>query len=116
LVDSKIVFIFVLTKTEINRNNISRDMSTKRMTGIDYRREWHLIQQEVMSLEAHVRERLKELIKIHPDAEIDVNTTAKELTNRWINHISPLEIIKYIEKIEASSAEQQSVIQTKIKL
>lgn len=91
-------------------------MSTKRMTGIDYRREWNLLQQEGKSLEAHVRVRLYDLIKKYPDAKIDANTTAKELTNLWIDYITSIEIIKYIEKIEDWSAAQQPYVQAEIKL
>lgn len=95
-------------------------MTTKRMTGIDYRREWHLIRQQEKSLKAHVQERLSELIKLYPEAEVPILTIngveiapCKEL---FINEISTFGIIGYIEKIEAWSAEQQPVIQTKIKL
>jgi hypothetical protein len=86
------------------------------MTGIDYRREWNLIVQEQKSLEAHARERLYGLIKLYPNAQIDLNTTAKELSEIWIENISALKLIGYIEKIEEWSALQQKVVQTKIKL
>ena len=86
-------------------------MTTKRMTGIDYRREWHLIQQSEKSLKAHVQERLKELVEKYPDVPMpDV------LRNGWTDGMSTYGMIGCIERIEAWSAEQQPVIQTKIKM
>lgn len=86
-------------------------MTTKRMTGIDYRREWNLIQQSEKSLKAHVQVRLKELVKKYPDAPMPTI-----LRNEWIDEMSTYGMIGWIERIEAWSAEQQPVIQTKIKL
>jgi hypothetical protein len=89
---------------------------TKRMTGIDYRREFNLIRQSELSLRAHVEERLLQLKKLYPEAEIDSNSRIKELSSIWIKNMTTITMIKHIEKIEEWSAEKEPVIQTKIKL
>jgi hypothetical protein len=86
------------------------------MTGKDYRKEWNSIQQSTISLKAHVEERLKELVRKYPDAKIDFNTKAKEFSHIGLECLSTFGMIVYIEKIEKWSADQQPVIQTKIKL
>jgi hypothetical protein len=84
---------------------------TKRMTGIDYRREWHLIQQSEKSLKAHVKERLNELVKKYPDMPMP-----EILINFWTDGMSTLGMIGCIEKIEEWSAEQQKVEQLYIEM
>jgi len=84
------------------------------MTGIDYRRELNLIRQSENSLRAHVEERLLQLKKLYPDAEIDSNSKIKELSSIWIKNMTTITMIKHIEKIEAWSAEQQKVEQLTI--
>jgi hypothetical protein len=86
------------------------------MTGIDYRREWNLIQESEKSLHAHVQQRLKELIIKYPDVPLYSEIPAKELSERWIKRMSILELICAIDVIEKWSAERQPVIQTKINL
>ena len=86
-------------------------MATKRMTGIDYRREWNLIQQSEKSLRAHVQARLTELVKKYPDMPMpDV------LRNEWTDGISTYGMIGCIEKIEKWSASQQKIKQLYIEL
>ena len=84
------------------------------MTGKDYRKEWQEIQQRQKSLKAHVDQRLRELIEKYPDAYIDFNTTAKEISGKWIENMSPYGMIGYIEKIEQWSEEQQGVQQLRM--
>lgn len=86
------------------------------MTGIDYRREWNLIQQSEKSLHAHVQQRLMELIKKYPDVQLFSDISAKEVSERWIKRMSILELICAIDVIEKWSAERQPVVQTKINL
>ena len=86
-------------------------MATKRMTGIDYRREWHLIQQSEKSLKAHVQVRLKELVKKYPDVPMpDV------LRNEWADGMSTYGMIGCIERIEKWSADQQKIEQLYIEM
>jgi hypothetical protein len=86
------------------------------MTGIDYRREFNLIRQSELSLRTHVEERLLQLKKLYPEAEIDSNSKIKELSSIWIRNMTTITMIKHIEKIEAWAAERQPVVQTKINL
>ena len=88
-------------------------MATKRMTGIDYRREWHLIKQSENSLKAHVQERLNDLMKKYPDANI-LGSTAKEMLDRKVGGMSLHTMITYIEIIEKWSADQHPVKQLTI--
>jgi hypothetical protein len=87
----------------------------KRATGKDYRREWDRIQQEEESLKAHADKRLEDLIKKYPDVPIFSDMTSKEISKWGILNSSTSEVIRYIEKIEQWSAEQNPVVQTKIK-
>lgn len=95
-------------------------MKPKRMTGIDYRREMHLIRQTERSLDVHVTERLIELAQIHPEAIIvkmhDDEVKAKSLDNKaWVAKLPIEERISYIEAIEAWSSENvEKAVQMKI--
>jgi hypothetical protein len=86
------------------------------MTGIDYRREWHLIRQEENSLKSHVYGRLVELIKIYPMARINKSSRmeASSITEHWLSEMSTELQISIIENIEKWSAEQQGVRQLEI--
>lgn len=94
-------------------------MKTKRMTGLDYRREWNLIRQSENSLNVHLTERVIELGTIHPDAIIakigDTEIKATCLTKQWVESLKPLERIEIIETIEKWSNEKQNVHQLEIK-
>lgn len=83
-------------------------MGKKRMTGIDYRREWNLIQQSEKSLKAHVDSRLRELIEKYPEAVVvdkgRDKMLCKHITAKWFDSLSTYGMIGYIEKIEAWSA------------
>jgi len=91
-------------------------MVTKRMTGIDYRREWHLIRQEEKSLQAHIDNRLRELIKLYPEARINKSSrmVASSITEHWLSEMSIELQIGIIENIEKWSAERQGVRQLEI--
>ncbi len=94
-------------------------MVSKRMTGIDYRRELNLIKQSEMSLNAHVTERLIDLGKIHPDAVIakigDTEVKATCLTEQWVKTLKVEERIEIIETIEKWSSDKQNTQQLEIK-
>lgn len=90
-------------------------MSTKRMTGIDYRREWNLIKQSEKSLKAHVQQRLYELMRKYPDAKI-IESTAQELLDKKVADMSLHTMITYIEIIEKWSADQQKIEQLYIEM
>jgi hypothetical protein len=98
-------------------NQTETEMKNKRMTGIDYRREWHLIKQSEKSLKAHSQQRLNELMKKYPDAKI-LESTAKELVDKKIDvtELSLHTIITYIEIIEKWSADQQKIEQLYIEM
>jgi hypothetical protein len=91
----------------------------KRMTGIDYRRELHLIWQSENSLIAHLTERVIELGTIHPDAIIakigDTEIKAACLTKQWVNTLKPMERIEIIETIEKWSSDKENIKQLEIK-
>jgi len=91
-------------------------MVTKRMTGKDYRKEWERIKIEQKSLFAHIDDRLRELIRIYPDARINKssNMTASSITKNWLSEMSVELEIGIIENIEKWSAEQQGVRQLEI--
>jgi hypothetical protein len=88
-----------------------------RMTGADYRRELEEIEARKRSLQSHVLERLKNLIKLYPNAQFhDVNEelTASLLTDSHIEGFSTAVKIRLIENIEKWSEKQQGVQQLKI--
>lgn len=88
-----------------------------RMTGKDYRKELEDLEARKKSLRAHVLKRLKDLIKLYPDAQIHDNDkalTASMLSESFIEAISTTVKIRFIENIERWSEEQQGVQQLKI--
>lgn len=93
-------------------------MTAKRMTGMDYRREWNLIRQTENSLIAHVTERVVELGSIHPDAVVakigDTEIKATCLTKQWVDTLKPIERIEIIETIEKWSSDKQNTQQLEI--
>jgi len=91
-------------------------MVTKRMTGIDYRRELYLIHQAEKSMLAHIDNRLRELIKLYPEARISksANMIASSITEHWLSEMSIDLQISIIENIEKWSDEQQGVRQLEI--
>jgi hypothetical protein len=91
-------------------------MTTKRKTGIDYRKEWDDIQQIEKSLSAHVRVRIKELCKKYPDAPITADATAKNMNKLWLSSLPTTAVIYLIEKIEKWSADQQKIEQLYIEM
>jgi hypothetical protein len=93
------------------------------MKGIDYSREWNLIQQSGNSLRAHAIERLLNLSKLHPESVVIENylgsvdsVKAKTLSECWIKSLMTEDIIEYIERIEKWSADQQKVEQLYIEM
>jgi hypothetical protein len=95
-------------------------MTTKRMTGKDYRKENLELIVKQNALNAQVSARLLELCKQHPDAIIsrmgDTDIKAKSIGS--INYIKTIELtaqIMCIEKIEEWLASQSPFKQTKIK-
>jgi hypothetical protein len=86
-------------------------MKAKRMTGVDYHKEYDELNKGLKSLDAHVRKRLLELVKIYPDAPISSDATGKHMTKLWLNAIRTDTVIYLIEKIEKWSAEQQKIEQ-----
>jgi hypothetical protein len=77
-----------------------------RKTGIELRKERQDLQEKTIALEAKIRNRLKELVTIHPDAIIGTTTDnvqlkAKGLDNPYyLNNMSIDSTLQYIEIIE----------------
>jgi hypothetical protein len=82
------------------------------MTGIDYRREWNLIQQSKKSLKAHVEQRLRELIAKYPE----MPEMPEILRNDWFGNMSTFGMIGCIERIEKWSTDQQKIEQLYIEM
>jgi hypothetical protein len=94
-------------------------MSTKRKTGKDYLKELDELDKSLASLKAHVKNRLEELIKRHPDAivldkGID-KILCKHITEAWLNQMSTLGAIRYILNIERWLAGKEKLKQLTIK-
>lgn len=93
-------------------------MVIKRRTGKDYRKELKELNESMLSLDAHVTDRLMELSKLYPDAiiidkPID-KIKAKCLTKGWVESSSIETRIALIENIEKWSGSQQNVRQLEI--
>lgn len=80
-------------------------MEAKRMTGDDYLKKLNTLDEAQVSLKAHTKSRLKDLIKRHPEA-IVVNKPlnkfqCKDITQAWLDGLSTLTTIHYIQNIES---------------
>jgi hypothetical protein len=111
---SKILFIFVLTKT---------NTEMKRKRGNDYLKEFNEIEKRKSSLYNHVIKRLEFLIDKYPLAKVDRgHEEARYLPSRFksliegdiVWKLTTWEIIGFIIEIEQWSAKQQKVKQLKI--
>jgi hypothetical protein len=102
----------LIVKHIIKRKMAKRtdELPKKRMTGIDYRREWYLIQQSEKSLKVHVQQRLKELISKYPE----MPDMPEILRREWFGEMSTYGMIGCIEKIEKWSASQEKITQGEI--
>ena len=92
-------------------------MTNKRMTGKDYRKEYVANKTAYMSLKAHVKDRLRILITLYPEAPINKNEKtikASDIDTEWFEQMSTQLRISIIETIEEWSEEQQGVQQLKI--
>jgi hypothetical protein len=88
----------------------------KRMTGKDYRKEYDEMMKTEKSLYSHTTNRLRELLKLYPNACVDKRCTlhSKDVTEDWLNTMSLCLTISFICGIERWSEEQQGVQQLKI--
>ena len=91
-------------------------MTNKRMTGKDYRKEYVANKVAYKSLRAHVDSRLRELVKLYPDATVNKASRLKAnvVDDVWMDTMSTELKISFIENIEQWSEEQQGVQQLKI--
>lgn len=91
-------------------------MTNKRMTGKDYRKEYVANKVAYKSLRAHVDSRLRELVKLYPDATVNKASRLKanSVDDMWMETMSTELKISFIENIEQWSEEQQGVQQLKI--
>lgn len=94
-------------------------MATKvktRMTGKDYRQQYEDMIKTEKSLYSHTTARLRELLKLYPDACVDKRSRlhSKDVTEDWLNTMSLALTIAFICGIEEWSEEQQGVQQLKI--
>ena len=87
-----------------------------RKTGKDYRKEYVANKVAYKSLRAHVDSRIRELVKLYPDAYVNKGSRLKASTvdDHWIETMSTIFKIDFIENIEQWSEEQQGVQQLKI--
>lgn len=87
-----------------------------RMTGKDYRKQFNDMRETERSLESHTKERLKELLKLYPEACVDKRSRlySKDVTEDWLDTMSLALTITFICGIEEWSEEQQGVQQLKI--
>jgi hypothetical protein len=95
-------------------------MSNKRMTGKDYRKAMDNLDKETEALEARIHVRFDELRKKYPEAIIDDAVPAKgikevkckDVSDHWANEtMGCVNKIRYIERIEKWSADQQKIEQ-----
>lgn len=91
-------------------------MTKTRMTGKDYHKEYVANKTAYKSLMAHVDSRLRELVKLYPDATINKSSKLKAscVDDLWLETMSTELKIRFIENIEQWSEEQQGVVQLKI--
>jgi len=89
-------------------------MGQKRMSGKDYRKMYEEIRQNEKSLDSHIRQRVLELAKIHPNAPIKVALLAKHINEKFIKPLPTSTIIYLIETIEKWSEERQGVQQLRM--
>lgn len=94
-------------------------MATKinnRMTGKDYRKEYDEMMKTEKSLISHTKARLKELLKKYPDSTVSKVSRLKatDVDDFWVETMSTVLRISFIESIEEWSEEQQGVQQLKI--
>ena len=92
------------------------------MTSEEYKNELLEQKKSQLSLENHVRARLRELVKIHPEAIVIHNylgsegvIKAKALDKSYIDLSTTGAMINIIAEIEKWSEEQQGITQEKIK-
>lgn len=87
-----------------------------RKTGKDYRREYDEMMKTEKSLYSHTKARLRELLKLYPEACADKRSRmySKDITEDWIETMSLALTISFICGIEQWSEEQQGVVQLKI--
>ena len=86
------------------------------MTGKDYRKEYDEMMKTEKSLYSHTKERLRELLKLYPEACADKRSMilSKDITEDWVDDMSLALTISFICGIEEWSEENQKVIQLKI--
>jgi hypothetical protein len=82
--------------------------ATKRMTGKDYLKELDELEKSQKSLESHIKTRLKELIKKHPDISIG------NLKIENLDGLSTYATVACIEMIEKQLEKRQKVKQLTI--
>lgn len=91
-------------------------MEKIRKTGKDYRREYYEMTNKEESLYRHTKARLRELLKLYPEACADRRSRmcSKDITEDWVETMSLALTISFICGIEEWSEEQQGVVQLKI--
>ena len=91
-------------------------MTKNRMTGKDYRKEYDEMMKTEKSLYSHTKARLRELLKLYPEACADKRSRlhSKDITEDWVESMSLALTISFICGIEEWSEEEQGVIQLKI--
>ena len=82
-------------------------MGTRRKTGNDYRKEYKELDERMKALDAYVRNRVLELVRIHPTAPISSDATGKHMNKKWLASLPTSTVIYIIQKIEKWSAERE---------
>jgi hypothetical protein len=102
-------------------NQTETEMATKRKTGDDYIKELTELDNAKTSLKAHTTARLRELIKRYPDAIVIDNNLknfdnflCKDIKEAWLDTMTTLEVIRYIQNIEKWLAGKEKLKQLTI--
>lgn len=89
-----------------------------RKTSSDYRKELNGYRKSIESIEAHIKERLNNLVEKFPEAIVGQHEgdgiKAKSLTKSWIDGLSADDQINYITAIEEYSESLEPVRQLTI--
>lgn len=89
-----------------------------RKTSSDYRKELNELRKSLKSTEAHIKDRLNNLVQMFPEALIGQHEgdeiKAKSLTKSWIDGLSVDDQINYITVIEEYSKSLEPVRQLTI--
>jgi hypothetical protein len=100
-------------------NQTENSMTTKRMTGKDYRKAMNDHYEEIEVLKTRIHKRFDELRKKYPEAIIEEAVAWKEkkemrckdVSDHWFEIMGWVQELKYIEMVEKWSADQQKIKQ-----